>query len=182
MKVSVIETAESEPISVEEMKLWLKLEIDDDDDLISALITAARQHCENELNKSLVAQTYLVKFDGFQSALELPFSPIQSVDEVLYFDSSDEQQTLSADSYWFSGGVPARLQAKSSFPATSNRPDSVSVEYTTESGTTENIKTAIKMLAAHWWTNRLAVVTGTIATEIPLAVKTILQNERNWRL
>lgn len=182
MKVSLVEATESEPISLEAMKAWLKLEIDDDDDLIEALIVAARQHCEQELNKSLVAQTFLVKFDGFSNVLELPFPPVSTVDEVLYYDANGVQQELSSASYWFSGGLPSRIESKTSFPATQNRLDAVSVEYTTSGEATESVKTAMKMLIAHWYENRSAVETGTIATEIPLAVKTILQNERNWRL
>lgn len=181
MKVSIVEETENEPVSLEEMKAWLKLEIDDDDSVITSLITASRQHCENELNKSLVSQTLLATFDGFSVVLDLPFPPIESIEEVLYFDVDGEEQELEADSYWFSKGIPARIEAKERFPATQSRPDSVSVEYITAGDCTENIKTAIRMLVAHWYTHRAAAEDRTVS-EVPLAVKTILQNERNFRL
>ncbi len=181
MKVSISEAAETEPVSLSEMKSWLKLEIDDDDAIVAALITAARQHCEHELNKSFVAQTLIATYDCFETVLNLPFPPVASVEEVLYYDEDGVEETLDSDDYWVSLGVPARIESKTSFPSTISRPDAVSVEYITAASTNENIKTAIKMLAAHWYTHRSAAEDRTVS-EVPLAVKTILQNERNWRL
>ena len=37
-----------------------------------------------------------------------------------------------------------------------------------------NIEHAIRMLVAHWYENRRAVVTGTITAQIPMAVESLL--------
>ena len=41
-----------------------------------------------------------------------------------------------------------------------------------------NVKHAIRMLVAHWYENRRAVVTGTITAIIPMAVESLLNTER----
>lgn len=171
----------SEPISLEEVKLWLKVEIDDDDDLIESLISASRSHCEIELNRSLMIQNLQATFDGFGDEIDLPFPPVIEVTEVEYIDTNGDLQTLDNEAYWVSLGTPSRIVSKDKFPETQNRPDSVLCTYSAGGNVSETVKTAMKMLISHWYTNRSAVETGTIATEIPLAVKTILQNERNWR-
>ena len=42
-----------------------------------------------------------------------------------------------------------------------------------------DLKVAIRMLIAHWYEQREAVATGTIATTIPLAVESILMMYRD---
>jgi uncharacterized phage protein (predicted DNA packaging) len=44
----------SEPISLQEAKKHLRVEFDDDDDLIQGLITAAREYAEVFMNRPLV--------------------------------------------------------------------------------------------------------------------------------
>ena len=45
----------AEPVTLEEAKLQLRVEFDEDDALISSYITAAREWAEGFLNRSLVA-------------------------------------------------------------------------------------------------------------------------------
>lgn len=43
-----------------------------------------------------------------------------------------------------------------------------------EMGLTPDVEQAILLLVGHWYANREAVVTGTISTEVPLAVDRLL--------
>lgn len=54
-----------EPVSLAEAKAHLRLEIDDDDDLVSALISAARQKCESRLTRAFVTSGWRFTTDGF---------------------------------------------------------------------------------------------------------------------
>ena len=56
---SVLVTAPTEePVSLAEAKLHLRVDYTNDDVLIGALITAARQHAENDTRRALVTQTW----------------------------------------------------------------------------------------------------------------------------
>lgn len=54
-----------EPLSLAEAKAHLRLEIDDDDDLVSALVVAARQKCESRLVRAFVTSGWRFTLDGF---------------------------------------------------------------------------------------------------------------------
>lgn len=43
-----------------------------------------------------------------------------------------------------------------------------------------SFKAALLLLIGHSYANREAIVTGTIATELPLAVESLLWSSRNW--
>ena len=45
-----------EPVSLDEMKKHLRVDIDDDDELIQAMITAARTHIENITRRAFLTQ------------------------------------------------------------------------------------------------------------------------------
>ncbi len=63
---SVLVTAPiEEPVSLAEAKLHLRVDYSNDDLLIAALITAARQHAENDTRRALVTQTWRQVLDQF---------------------------------------------------------------------------------------------------------------------
>ncbi len=63
---SVLVTAPTEePVSLAEAKLHLRVDYSNDDVLIGALITAARQHAENDTRRALVTQTWRQVLDQF---------------------------------------------------------------------------------------------------------------------
>lgn len=47
----------AEPVSVDDVKRWLRIDFSDDDELISELISDARRYCENLMRRSLAVQT-----------------------------------------------------------------------------------------------------------------------------
>ncbi len=57
-----------EPVTLAEAKLHLRLEIDDDDALVTTLITAARRYCETAIRAALVSQSWTLMLDSFPSA------------------------------------------------------------------------------------------------------------------
>ena len=65
MAYSVVTPAASEPITLTEAKNFLRVDGTDDDTLISALISAAREMCESYCRRILVTTTIDEYFDGF---------------------------------------------------------------------------------------------------------------------
>ena len=52
-----------EPIALADAKKWLKLETSDDDDVVGALITAARLMLEAQIRRMLITQTWRLIYD-----------------------------------------------------------------------------------------------------------------------
>lgn len=57
-----------EPLGLADAKAFLRVDIPDDDLLISTLITAARRTCENQLRQAFLTQTWTLYLDSFPSA------------------------------------------------------------------------------------------------------------------
>lgn len=120
-----------EPVSIDEAKRHLRIDDDvyDDDDLVSALIAAARSYVEEVCGRSLLTQTWRLALPGFPGAtgvlgvpvygvdpLSLPGTPVagsvafryalrlprgivQSITSITYLDGAGTTQTMDPASY-----------------------------------------------------------------------------------
>jgi hypothetical protein len=108
-----------EPISRQDAKTHLRLETAfvDDDLLVDALITAARQYAEQETNRSFITQTWKYTMDalpgslGYASpgygqefsipgnAILLVKGPHQSISSITYLDTGGVTQTMPSTDY-----------------------------------------------------------------------------------
>jgi hypothetical protein len=61
----LVTAPETEPVSVAEAKAHLRLDADDDDATVAALIQAARQHVEKTCRRGLVTQTWELVLERF---------------------------------------------------------------------------------------------------------------------
>lgn len=92
---------ETEPLTLETVKKHLRVSIDDDDTLIQALITTAREQCEHLTGRAIVRQTLVRKFDAFcYGGMALSQPPLVSVTSVQYIDATGVLQTLD-EAAWF---------------------------------------------------------------------------------
>jgi len=69
-----------------------------DDDLITALITAAREMVEDETGRALITPTWDYSIQGFPAgqAIKLPFGNLQTVTSVKYKDTAGATTTMTA--------------------------------------------------------------------------------------
>jgi uncharacterized phiE125 gp8 family phage protein len=116
-----------EPVALDEAKAHLRIDIDDDDLLITAMIAAARQYCENKARRSLLTQTWELTIDSFPgpSLMGVPFGtpyslpghaillergPVQSITSIKYTDMASTEQTMPSTDYVSDlSGEPARI-------------------------------------------------------------------------
>lgn len=89
----------AEPLHLTEVKKHLRVDTADDDDLITALIRAARQWCEGFQNRNYVLATIGGKLDAFTNRVSLPGPPLQEVASIEYVDIAGDTQTLSTSVY-----------------------------------------------------------------------------------
>lgn len=252
----------TEPVSLAELKEWLRIDDADQDATLLSLARGARDYVEGATGRQLVAATWRLTLDGWPGSrrLRLPRAPLVSVGAVSYVDADGATQTWSSSlyrvdltptlgtvepaytEYWptlrgvsgavnvtfvaghaapFSvvaatdvltvrgrtvadgdvfrlsnsgGALPAGLAADTDYYVVQTTGGTFKLSLTAGgaavdvtgagSGThflgevPDGMKAAIKLLAAHWFRTREAVITGTSATEVPLAVQSLLM--QHW--
>jgi len=175
-----------EPVTLTEAKAHCRVDVSDDDTLITALITAARQHAEAFTHRAIPPQTWDLKLDafpcGWQSPIVLPMPPTTAVTSVTYVDTAGASQTWSSSNYtteFPSGDMasPARIVPiyGVTWPQTQRVINAVTVRFVAGYTTCpEAIKHGIKLLIGHWYAHRESVVVGTISQQLPTAVDALL--------
>lgn len=179
-----------EPVTLEETKAHLRVEFTDDDALMAGLIKAARECTESATNRKLITQRWRVFEDKIPSPPEfaLPFAPAQSVDWVRLWDSANNGSVLASTAYSTDTiGEPARVFLKDIPVVTLRQYNAVEIAFTCGYGATattvpEPIKQAVKLLAAHWYENRIATAEASQQKfeELPLGVQYLLAPYRLW--
>lgn len=190
MRYSIKETVApaSEPITLAEARLHLKLDANNDsppthpdDDLVSALITAAREHVEEWLGIALVKRTIKEQFDDFPSGGEnivLHRYPVQSVTSITYTDTDGNAQTWASSNYSVdvNGHPPVVYEAyNKNYPATRDIRNAVTVTYVAgfddsgdspqiHGGVPKDIVAAMKLIIGDLYEHREAA--GTFVTRV----------------
>lgn len=166
MTLRVVTAATAEPVTLAEAKKYLRVDVTDDDTLITALITAAREHVEHASGRSWATQTLELTFEEFGGALELEQGPVTAITSIKYIDTSGVERTLGAGEYVLRGEIVQEVDA---WPATYATEDAVKVRYTVgETVIPQAVKTAILVMLAHLYENREN------AGEIPTTVRRLL--------
>jgi uncharacterized phiE125 gp8 family phage protein len=181
----------AEPISLGEAKAHLRIDADDEDALLTALIVAARMFVEKTLGVALMTQGWSYLFDFWPSAgcITLPLLPVQSVSAVKVHDDAGGTITLDAASYIVDvPSEPARLVLKGAVPPAAARTlNAFEIAFTAGYGDEADdvpgpVRQALKLLVAHWFERREPVVLGLGAQEVPTTVAALLLPYRRVRL
>lgn len=122
--VTLVTPPVKEPVTLSEAKSWAKIETTDDDNTISALVTAARTAAEEYLRRALITQTYrltrdlhvnnlyntlpegsydlpvMALYGGIPKEVELPKGPIQSITSVTTYALDNSASTYSPANYF----------------------------------------------------------------------------------
>ena len=92
-------TTPTEPVTLDEAKLHLRVDGTDENALISAMISAARESCEDRIEGAIPVTGWRLTLDAFPDAIKLPRGPVASVESVKYIDAAGVEQTLSPLDY-----------------------------------------------------------------------------------
>lgn len=187
--LSITTQPATEPITTAEAKIHLGIAsaVTGWDTLIAALITAARKYVEDFTNRSLITTVWKLKLDSLpydQPSLQLPRSPLITVDSLKYYDNDGTEQTWDAANYIVSiDREPARVSLAYSivWPSARYRADAITVNFTAGYGSAGSVpqvfKQAILLIIGHWFEHRSEVEGGNLR-EIPLGVKALLEMYR----
>lgn len=160
-----IEGPAVEPISLPEMKAYLRLDDDSQEELVAGLVKAARLMVECTSRRILIEQRWRVVLDRWPEGgrVMLPLSPLLAVDSVKVSDASGAMievvpSSVTADA----AGDPPSIVVTDA-PAPGKTRNGISIEMRAGYGTSPDavpatLKLAIKILVAHWFENRGDVV------------------------
>jgi uncharacterized phiE125 gp8 family phage protein len=151
-----------EPVALADAKKWLKLETSDDDDVIGALITAARLMVEAQIRRMLITQTWRLIYDRWPSSrlIKLPLAPFQSLIAMRVYDANGTAQAVSSSLYYVDSVPDAARIIFGAPPPTPGRATAgieidVIVGYgATAASVPEPLRQAIRMLVTDWYENR----------------------------
>jgi len=146
-----------EPVTLDQAKSQLNVDsaFTDDDVLITSYIVAARQYCEELMQRAIYERSMQFTCDHFpytecsttinpvdrqlydrywhQVAIELPFPNCVSVESITYLDANANVQTVDDSTYFVDvDSEPARIVPKTDpyWPYWSYLPGSIKVTYT----------------------------------------------------
>lgn len=101
MSLFLVTSPASEPVSLSELKLHLRVDSTAEDDLIAGLNVSARDYAESFTHRAIPQQTWDLKLEGFPCGSEfyLPKAPCVSVTSITYIDTDGDTQTLATTVY-----------------------------------------------------------------------------------
>jgi uncharacterized phiE125 gp8 family phage protein len=165
MSLSLVTDLTDEPVSLEDQKDHLRLDITADDHYVADCITAARVFVEGQTKRSLMPKTYDYSIDSAwpykygSIRIDFPVNPVASVTSITYVDTDGASQTLASNQYTVVGRahhsyiVPAYGV---SFPDVRSVPNAITVRFIV--GDSDNIPQelhrAILILAGFYYENR----------------------------
>ncbi len=183
MHLDVVTAPAAEPVLIATAKAHLRVDGSDENDLITALIVAARQYVETHCGIALITQTLKLSLDGFADKIRLPRSPVTGITQIAYVNTSGTTVTVvsASNTLWRLGAGPMQSVVTPYFdtawPDTADVPGAVQITYTAGYGAAGTsvpgaITQAMLLLIGHWYKNREAV--GEQQFQLPLAVDALL--------
>lgn len=174
-------------IDVDAAKAWIKKETDDEDALISGLVSAAIATIEAQTGKNLSVKDFTQELAGFPGCypytVKLLRGPVVTIASIDYDPSDGTDPATVADFRLIEGKNAALLPAYGQmWPLTLDGPGTVRISGTAgyADGEAPDLDQAALMLVAHWYQNReaVSVLSGAAAVEVPLGVQMLIQPYR----
>jgi len=97
-----------EPITLDEAKLYLRIDNTDNDTLVNDLIVAARMIAESWLKVSLISQAWKLAYDyGIPNSVWLPMGPVNAITSVVVINRDGSTQAADSGSYYLNAAQNA---------------------------------------------------------------------------
>ena len=173
----------AEPITLAEAKQFLRVEHDDDDDIIAALIAGSRIHVETQTRRALITQSWRLTRDawpesGFVAVLPVPLAEL---DAARIHKADGSTQAIDVDAFAVdTAAAPARLGfTRGALPVPERQVGGIEIDVTCGYGdepddVPEPLRQAIRLLVAHWYDNRGLVAAGGDVAVLPQTVTALI--------
>jgi len=184
-----------EPVTLSEAKAHLRVDTATDDAYIGSLITAAREWCEQYLDRTLVHTQWVMRFDRFPpdgtQDIELPRPPMATAGTttavaLTFTYENGTTATYSTASYRVDrDGVPGTVKTLygQTWPPHLQDDNAISVTWWGGYGASGTsvpaaIRHAMLMLVGFWYEHRSTVLVGSISKQLEFAVESLLSSQK----
>lgn len=184
--VSVSAKPSGELITVAKLKSRLRIDVADDDDLLSDLLEGAIARIDgpNGIGVAMIKQTWRKSMDCFPCTILLPGAPVKAIASIKYIDVDGVEQTVVPADYRADfDSEPVRVEPSfgKSWPATRDVIGAVKVEYELGEDNAADVHRdlidAVCLIVGHRYANREAA-SESQSHAIPLGVEWILDQHR----
>jgi uncharacterized phiE125 gp8 family phage protein len=172
-----------EPVTLAEAKAYLRIDNDDDDAVISALIAGARSHVEAQTRRALITQTWRLVRDAWpgDGRVAVVPSPLRQITAARVYRLDVITQTLDLQAFVANAAAtPAIISFLTWSLPVPGRP-AAGIEIDVEVGygddpadVPEPLRQAIKLLVAHWYENRGLIAVGQTLALLPATVAALI--------
>jgi len=178
---SILLTAPAvEPVSLDEAKAFLRVEHNDDDEVIFALCAGSRIHIEAQTRRALITQSWRITADGWRpdGRLRVTPAPLQELDAARIYDAEGVAHEVDTQAFVTDRASSTLVFAPWALPQPGRLAAGIELDVTVGYGDAaidvpEALRQAIRLLAAHWHENRGLAAVGTV-TVLPSTVAALI--------
>ncbi|WP_176083419.1 head-tail connector protein [Martelella sp. HB161492] len=178
----------SEPVSLDEAKNYLRIDHDDDDELITGLIVTARKHLEALTGLSLMTQSWRLYRDSWPKSgmISLAHGPVASVSSVTVYDAEGNANAVALDRARLDGTArPVRFYLPEIAAARASM-NGIEVDFIAGYGAAADVpepaKAAITRHVAHMYALRGVVALTDQPAAEPQGYQALIAPLKSWRL
>lgn len=192
MSAALLAPPALEPVSLTEAKAHLRLppETSPEDDLLAALVSAARLHVERATKLVLITQSWRLYLDAWPTdgVLALRLNPVLSVDAITVYGADGAPELLPTGAYSVdTASRPGRVAVAPGTLAPGRTLNGIEVDLTAgfgPSGVTvpQPLRLAILMLATRWYEGRDGRFSDSVPGDIADAFEALIAPYRVVRL
>ncbi len=188
--MSLVTAPTSEPVTLSEVKKWLRVDHDEEDDLLALIIAESRNRVERHTLRHLITQTWNLFLDEWPCGdrIAFPRAPLQSVTSVTYTDSDGAPTVWASTNYvvdpYSEPGYLIRKDGVSWPTVTLADVNAIRIQHVTGYGAVlghgrEHFRSALRLACATLYDHREEIIAGAgvIAVKMPSSFEDILESE-----
>jgi uncharacterized phiE125 gp8 family phage protein len=163
-----------EPLSLDEAKAFLRLDHDDDDDVVAALIAGARVHVEAQTRRAFITQSWRLVRDRWpgDGCIEVRPAPLHALSAARIYRSDGSTQSIDPAAFVADKAKSALAFAAGALPPPGRIAAGIELDVSVGYGDAatdvpQPLRQAIRVLVAHWYENRGLIAAGTGVAVLP---------------
>ncbi|MBX9822304.1 head-tail connector protein [Afipia birgiae] len=185
MPAYLITAPAAEPLSLVDAKHFLRVEHGDDDAIITALVSAARNHIEALTRNALIVQTWRLVLDRWPDGGRIAprIGPLRALAAARVFNAENDASTIDPEIFVVDAAAGVLAAPSWSLPVPGRSVAGIELDIEVGFGAAASdvpptLLQAIRMLVAHWYENRGLIAIGSSVAVMPASVNAMIASHR----